>query len=70
MNLAVNDKTFFQVKSEANTAINNISKQIYDKKSGVKYANQYAFMISEFKKHPDKFKLKNTLDTRSNCSPE
>jgi hypothetical protein len=60
MNLAVNDKTFFQVKSEANHAIDAISKLLYDKKNTVKYANQYAAMISEFKKNPDKFKLKNT----------
>lgn len=60
MNLAVNDKTFIQVKAEANNAINSVSKLLFEKKNAVKYANQYALMVSEFKKNPDKFKLQNS----------
>ncbi|MGC1204539.1 MAG: zinc-dependent metalloprotease [Flavobacteriaceae bacterium] len=60
MNLAVNDKTFFQVKAKANDAINSVSKLLFDKKNAVEYANQYAMMISEFKKNPDTFKLQNS----------
>jgi hypothetical protein len=60
MNLAVNDKTFFQVKAMANDAINSLSKLLSDKKNNVKYANQYWVMITEFKKNPDKFKLQNS----------
>ncbi|GAA4808050.1 zinc-dependent metalloprotease [Litoribaculum gwangyangense] len=60
MNLAVSDKAFFQVKSEANDAINLLSKLLYDKKRPVKYASQYSTMISEFRKNPDKFKLKDS----------
>ena len=60
INLAVNDKTFFQVKAMANDAINSVSKLLYDEKNDVKYADQYAVMIDEFKKNPDKFKLQNS----------
>lgn len=57
MNLAVNDNTFFQVKAKANDAINSISKLLYDKKKPVKYGSQYAKLISEFREHPEKFKV-------------
>jgi len=57
MNLAVNDNTFFQVKAEANNAINRISKALYDKKNPVKYGSQYAKLIAEFREHPEKFKV-------------
>lgn len=57
MNLAVNDKTFFQVKAEANQKIDILMKLFQDKKTPLKYAQQYAKMISEFRKTPNKFKL-------------
>ncbi|MCA0153210.1 zinc-dependent metalloprotease [Winogradskyella vincentii] len=57
MNLAVNDKTFFQVKAKSNQAINDVIPLLQDKKKSVPYARQYMKLISEFKSHPDKFKL-------------
>ena len=60
MNLAANDNSFFQVKAEANQAINSISKLLYDKKNPVKYASQYAEMIRKFNQKPELFKLKST----------
>ena len=60
MNLAVNDTAFFQVKSEANNAIGRISELLYDKKNPVKYGSQYAKLISDFRKHPEKFKIQSS----------
>lgn len=57
MNLAVNDKTFFQVKAEANQTIEYILMLLEDKNNPIKYANQFAKMISEFRKTPNKFKI-------------
>lgn len=58
MNLAVSDDTYFQVKAKANDAIGQISKGLYDKKQSRKpYASQYGRMISEFREHPEKFRL-------------
>ena len=58
MNLAVSDNSFFQVKSEANKTISEISKMLYNKKNTIKYANQYAAMIRTFNNKPELFKLK------------
>ncbi|MGC6430691.1 MAG: zinc-dependent metalloprotease [Jejuia sp.] len=58
MNLSVSDKTFFQVKFEANKMIDNISKVLSVKESASKYASQYQSMISEFRNYPEKFMLK------------
>ncbi len=58
MNLAVSDKSYFQVNAIANDAINSISKYLFDKKSNVKYASQYARLIREFRAKPEKFKIK------------
>lgn len=57
MNLAVSNESYFQVKYKANDALNAIAKSLYDKKGGVAYANQYIKIISEFREHPEKFKL-------------
>ena len=59
MNLAVNDNAFLQVKALANDAIYEISQSLYakDKKYENKYAPQYGRLISEFREHPEKFKL-------------
>ena len=57
MNLAVDNDTFLQVKSEVNSAINKILKLLNDKKKPVKYANQYVITISDFRKNPEKFEL-------------
>ncbi|MCF6296098.1 MAG: zinc-dependent metalloprotease [Flavobacteriaceae bacterium] len=58
MNLAVSDKSYFQVNAIANDAVNSISKYLFDKKSNIKYASQYARLIREFRAKPEKFKLK------------
>jgi hypothetical protein len=58
MNLAISDDAYFQVKAKANEAIAEISKNLSDKKQGANfYAAQYGRMISEFREHPEKFKL-------------
>ena len=59
MNLAVNDNAFLQVKALANDAIYEILQSLYakDKKYENKYASQYGRLISEFREHPEKFKL-------------
>ena len=59
MNLAINDKSFFQVKAIANDAILKI-KKIYlagDNEQSV-YSNQYLYIIKEFEEHPEKFNIK------------
>lgn len=60
MNLAVNEQSYFQVKSKANSAINDIIQLLYDKKTAAQYANQYRKMISKFSEHPEKFKIENS----------
>jgi len=57
MNLAMNDRAYFQVNAIANEALNSISKILYSKKGALKYASQYALLIKEFKAKPEKFKL-------------
>jgi len=57
MNLAINDKAFFQVNAMANDAINTISELVTDKNSTLKYANQYRLIIRQFKANPEKFKV-------------
>ena len=59
MNLAVNDNAFLQVKALANDAIYEISQGLYvkDKKYENKYVSQYGRLISEFREHPEKFKI-------------
>lgn len=58
MNLAVNDKAFFQVNAIANDALADISKTLYDKKNkDMLYASQYSRLMSEFREHPEKFQM-------------
>src|SRR5690606_7637503 len=58
MNLAVSDASYFQVQAKANEAIGDIYLSLLDKKKSVRpYASQYGRMISEFRDHPEKFKL-------------
>jgi len=57
MNLAVNDKSFLQVKVRANNAINTI---INYKREFAPYSSHYEMMINEFREHPEKFKIENT----------
>ena len=57
MNLAVSNQSYFQVKAKANEAIDSITRVAFNKKSSIRYANQYQKMINEFKEHPEKFKL-------------
>jgi hypothetical protein len=57
MNTALNEDAYFQVRSIALEAINTISGLLYDKKKPVLYADQYRYMINEFREHPKKFKL-------------
>ena len=58
MNLAVSDAAYFQVQAKANEALAEIYLSLYDKKKSLKpYASQFGRMISEFREHPEKFKL-------------
>ncbi|MEO8774525.1 MAG: zinc-dependent metalloprotease [Gelidibacter sp.] len=58
MNLAVSDAASFQVRSQANDAIEGVSKSLFGQKQGlIPYASQYERMISEMRAHPEKFKL-------------
>jgi hypothetical protein len=54
MNLAVSDQAFFQVKAEANKAINSIFTSL----DNSVYANQYKKTIKQFNEEPEEFKLK------------
>lgn len=58
MNLAASNAAYFQVQAKANEALAEIHSSLYDKKKSLKpYASQYGRMISEFRDHPEKFKL-------------
>ena len=57
MNLATSNTSYFQVKAEANSAINSIYRRIGDKKSTIEYPAQYQKMIQEFNEDPEKFKI-------------
>ncbi|MDP5081593.1 MAG: zinc-dependent metalloprotease [Winogradskyella sp.] len=57
MNLSTSDGSYFQVKAEANEAINSISRLLGDKKSTITYGAQYQRIIREFNDNPEKFKL-------------
>ena len=59
MNLAVNDNSFLQVNALANNALEQILQLVTERKSKVPYASQYARLINEFKKYPEKYKLEN-----------
>ncbi|MGB3607325.1 zinc-dependent metalloprotease [Psychroserpens sp.] len=60
MNLAIHKDSRFQVKAMANNAINSIyGDYLSDKKKPAKYASQYGRLISEFREHPEKFKIDN-----------
>ena len=56
MNLANNNQSYFQVKSEAHDAIETISKMLNNRQSDLPYAKHYQRMISEFIEHPEKYK--------------
>ena len=53
MNLAVSDKSYFQVNAIANKAI----KSIYDGLDNTAYSNQYKRLIKRFNEEPEEFKL-------------
>ncbi|MEO6347702.1 MAG: zinc-dependent metalloprotease, partial [Aquaticitalea sp.] len=57
MNLAVDEDVFLQVNALANDALEQISDLVTERKSKVPYASQYARLISDFRKYPEKFKL-------------
>ena len=56
MNLAINENSYFQVKAEANKVIDRIRRHYCSE--SLQYTKQYVLLIDEFKKHPEKFKLK------------
>ena len=55
MNLATNDKAFFQVNAIANDVLNTISKITND--NNINYGEQYGLLIKQFKTNPEKFKV-------------
>lgn len=58
MNLAVNDKSFLQVKAIAQRSIDSIfNDYLYGKKISSPYAIQYRTMAKQFNDHPEKFKM-------------
>ncbi|MEY8849118.1 zinc-dependent metalloprotease [Psychroserpens sp. XS_ASV72] len=61
MNLATNDKSFFQVKAITNQAINSLVYDYFSDKSSknksAMYKAQYVNMINQFKVHPEQFKM-------------
>ena len=61
LNLAVNDKSYFQVKAKANASLRYLIKNYLmptrGNQSDINY--QYLLIINDFKEHPEKFKLKN-----------
>ncbi|MCK0124181.1 zinc-dependent metalloprotease [Gelidibacter sp. F2691] len=58
MNLAVSDAATFQVQAQANSAIDDISKMLKDKKQVAPvYAAQYERLIFQLREHPENFKL-------------
>lgn len=57
MNLASSSKSFLQVKVKANNAINSL---LTDKRLSTPYSSHFEMMISEFKEHPEKFKIEKT----------
>ncbi len=60
MNLAVSDAVFFQVNAIAYESLDQISELVTARRTKVPYASQYSRMISEFREHPEKFKLDNS----------
>jgi len=58
INLAVNSESYFQVKAQANHAVNKISDYLSKQKSNQIYNAQYLKRIKEFKKKPENYKLK------------
>jgi len=53
MNLAVSDKSYFQVNAIANKTI----KSIYEGLDNSTYSNQYKRLIKRFNEEPEEFKL-------------
>lgn len=60
MNLAVNDKAYFQVNAIANSAIDRINKNLDASSISETYKAQYKNLIKEFKAKPEKFVLKSS----------
>ncbi|MBL4887793.1 MAG: zinc-dependent metalloprotease, partial [Flavobacteriaceae bacterium] len=60
MNLAVNDKSYFQVNAIANETINSLYNYLNKAKGPTAYTSQYIMLMKEFKSKPEKFKLKNS----------
>jgi len=61
MNLGVSNQSYFQVKAEANKAINDIEKMyLAKKKISEAYVDQFQYMLFEYRLHPEKFKLESS----------
>ena len=61
MNLGISNQSYFQVKAEANKAINDIEKiYLAKKKISEAYVDQFQNMLFEYRLHPEKFKLESS----------
>ena len=60
MHLSESDDAFLQVNAIASNTLKEISELVNSRRSKVPYASEYARLISEFREHPEKFKLESS----------